>query len=252
VPGFDGKVAVVTGGSSGIGRASALAFAREGARVVIADVNGEGSAETVRMIAEAGGAARFIHIDVSRAADVAAMVAFTVEAFGRLDYALNNAAINVPPAPVTEMPEESWDRIIAVNLKGIWLCLKYEVAQMLRQGGGAIVNVASVQAMGGGRNTAAYAASKHGIIGLTKSVALETARQGIRVNAVCPATIRTPMYERITGGGPEVEAQQAAAHPIGRIGEPEEVAAAVIWLCSDAASFTTGHALAVDGGDLAT
>lgn len=252
MPGFDGRVAIVTGGSSGIGRASALAFAREGARVVIADVDAAGSEETVGLIADAGGEARFVHTDVSRAADVEAMVSFAVAAFGRLDYALNNAAINVPPAPVTEMPEEAWDRVIAVNLKGVWLCLKYEVARMLRQGGGAIVNVASVQGVGGGRHTSAYAASKHGVIGLTKSVALETARQGIRVNAVCPATIRTPMYERITGGGPEVEAQQAAAHPIGRIGEPEEVAEAVIWLCSDAASFTTGHALAVDGGDLAT
>lgn len=252
MPGFDGKVAVVTGGSSGIGRASARAFAREGARVVIADVDAAGSEETVRLIAAAGGEARFVQTDVSRAAAVDAMVAFAVAAFGRLDYALNNAAINVPPAPVTEMPEEAWDRVIAVNLKGVWLCLKHEVAQMLRQGGGAIVNVASVQGVGGGRNSSAYAASKHGVIGLTKAVALETARQGIRVNAVCPATIRTPMYERISGGGPEVEAQQAAAHPIGRIGEPEEVAAAVIWLCSDAASFTTGHALAVDGGDLAT
>ncbi len=251
MPGFDGKVAVVTGGSSGIGRASAVRFAREGARVVIADVNREGSEETVRMIGDTGGIARFIPTDVSRSADVAAMIEATVEAFGRLDYALNNAGINVPPQPVTEMPEEAWDRVIAINLKGIWLCLKYEVARMLRQGGGAIVNMASVQGLGGGANTSAYAASKHGVIGLTRSVALEVARQGIRVNAVCPATIRTPMYERITGGGPEVEARQAAAHPIGRIGEPEEVAEAVIWLCSDAASFTTGHALAVDGGDLA-
>jgi NAD(P)-dependent dehydrogenase (short-subunit alcohol dehydrogenase family) len=188
---------------------------------------------------------------VSRAADVAAMVAFAVDTFGRLDYALNNAATNVLPAPITQMPEEAWDRIIAVNLKGVWLCLKYEIAQMLQQGGGAIVNMASVQAMSGSANTSPYSASKHGVLGLTRGVALEVARQGIRINAVCPATIRTPMYERITGGGPDVEAQQAAAHPMGRIGEPEEVAEAVIWLCSDAASFTTGHAIAVDGGDLA-
>lgn len=248
---FDGKVAVVTGGSSGIGRATALRFARDGARVVIADVNEAESAETVRMIAERGGDARYVRTDVSRADEVAAMVAATVAAFGRLDYAVNNAAINVPPAPITQMPEEAWDRVMAVNLKGVWLCLKEEIAQMLQQGSGAIVNMASVQAMGGGMHTSAYAASKHGVIGLTKSAALEVARQGIRVNAICPATIRTPMYERITGGGPEVEARQAAAHPIGRIGEPEEVAEAVVWLCSDAASFTTGHALAVDGGDLA-
>jgi NAD(P)-dependent dehydrogenase (short-subunit alcohol dehydrogenase family) len=218
---------------------------------VIADVNAEGSAGTVRMIAERGGEARFVYTDVSRAADVAAMVAFAVENFGRLDYALNNAAINVLPAPITQMPEEAWDRIIAVNLKGVWLCLKYEIAQMLQQGGGAIVNMASVQAMSGSANTSPYSASKHGVLGLTRGVALEVARQGIRVNAVCPATIRTPMYERITGGGPDVEARQAAAHPMGRIGEPEEVAEAVIWLCSDAASFTTGHAISVDGGDLA-
>jgi NAD(P)-dependent dehydrogenase (short-subunit alcohol dehydrogenase family) len=248
---FAGKVAVVTGGSSGIGRASALAFAREGARVVIADVNEAGSADTVRLIAERGGKADFVRTDVSRAADVEAMVTYAVERFGRLDFALNNAAVNVLPAPITQMPEEAWDQVVGTNLKWTWLCLKYEVAQLLRQDGGAIVNMASVQGVSGSANTSAYAASKHGIIGLTRSVALEVARQGIRVNAVCPATIRTPMYERISGGGPEVEAQQAAAHPIGRIGEPEEVAEAVIWLCSDAASFTTGHALAVDGGDLA-
>jgi NAD(P)-dependent dehydrogenase (short-subunit alcohol dehydrogenase family) len=249
---LEGKVALVTGGSSGIGRASALAFAREGAKVVIADVDVNGGEETVRLIKEAGGEAIFVRTDVSKAAEVEALVNEAVETYGRPDYAHNNAGIEGITALTADCSEENWDWVINVNLRGVWLCMKYEIRQMLQQEGGAIVNTSSALGLvATGRGLPAYVASKHGIVGLTKAAALEYARAGIRVNAVCPGAIRTPMHERLTGGDPEVDAQIAAAQPVGRVGSPEEVAEAVIWLCSDAASFVTGHTMVIDGGALA-
>jgi NAD(P)-dependent dehydrogenase (short-subunit alcohol dehydrogenase family) len=244
-----GKVALVTGAGSGIGRASACAFAMEGARVVVADVDADGGEETVRQIEGAGGEAIFVRADVTRAADVEALVDRAVATYGRLDCAHNNAGIYGALAPIAEYPEEVWDQVIAVNLKGVWLCLKYEVAAMLKQGGGAIVNSASVAGLvGAGRGSSAYFASKHGVVGLTKDIALECATKGIRVNAVCPGVIPTPLAERAFGTGPEVEAGLRARHPMDRMGTVEEVAEAVVYLCSDAAGFITGHALPIDGG----
>jgi NAD(P)-dependent dehydrogenase (short-subunit alcohol dehydrogenase family) len=250
---FSGKVALVTGGASGIGRACAQLFAKEGASVVVSDVAVEGGEETARLIEEAGGEASFVEADVSKAAQVEALVGRAVEAHGRLDYAFNNAGIEGLMATNTaDYPEEDWDRVIAINLTGVWLCMKHEIRQMLRQGAGSIVNNSSVEGLVGLQGTSAYAASKHGVVGLTKTAALEYARSGIRVNAVCPGLIRTPMVERYTGGDAETEAQWAAIfEPVGRMGSPEEVAEAVVWLCSEAASFVTGHAMAVDGGFVA-
>ena len=250
---FSGKVALVTGGASGIGRACAQLFAREGASVVVSDVALEGGQQTVRLIEEDGGEASFVEADVSKAAQVEALVGRTVEIYGRLDYAFNNAGIEGRMATNTaDYPEEDWDRVIAVNLKGVWLCMKHEIPQMLSQGGGSIVNNSSVEGLVGLEGTSAYAASKHGVVGLTKTAALEYAQSGIRVNAVCPGLIRTPMVERYSRGDAEIEAQLAASlEPVGRMGSPEEVAEAVVWLCSEAASFVTGHAMAVDGGFLA-
>jgi NAD(P)-dependent dehydrogenase (short-subunit alcohol dehydrogenase family) len=243
-----GKVALVTGAGSGIGRATALAFARQGAAVAVADVDDAGGEQTVAQIGQAGGAAIFLHADVSREADVAAMIGQVVASYGRLDYAHNNAGIGGRGGPLAEADEGDWDRVLAVNLKGVWLCMKHEIRQMLAQGGGAIVNTASVAGLIGAEGLGVYAASKHGVVGLTKTGALEYARAGIRVNAVCPGFIATPMVERFTGGDPHANARLARANPQGRIGAPEEVAAAVVWLCSDAASLINGHALAIDGG----
>ncbi len=249
---LEGKVALVTGAGSGIGRASALTFAREGAKVVVADVNAQGGEETVSKIKESGGDSVLVHADVSNAADVEAMVASTVEAFGRLDFAHNNAGIsNQGRGGLThEYPEDTWDRVIDINLKGVWLCMKYEIPQMLEQGGGAIVNTASIAGLIGLRNSGAYVASKHGVVGLTKTAALEYAQHGIRVNCVCPGYIETSMTSEALSD-PERRAQIIAAEPIGRVGTPEEVAQTVVWLCSDAASFVTGHAMTVDGGYMA-
>ena len=245
------KVALITGGSSGIGRACAQIFAREGAKVVVTDVNVTGGEETVRAIQEAGGEASFVRADVSQAAEVEAMVARAVALYGRLDCGFNNASDNAAHlgalVPTHEYPEENWDRIIDVNLKGVWLCMKFEIRQMLEQGGGAIVNTSSALGLVGTRDMPAYVASKHGIVGLTRAAALEYAEQGIRVNAVCPGYIRTPMTKARLDD-PEGAARMLAREPIGRVGEPEEVAETVVWLCSEAASFVTGHALAVDGG----
>ena len=246
-----GKVALVTGGSSGIGRASALAFVREGAKVVVCDVNTEGGEETVRMINEARGEGIFVHADVSKAADVEAMVNKTVEVYGRLDYGFNNAGILAGGGPLHESSEENWDRIISINLKGVWLCMKYEIAQMLKQGGGAIVNTASLAGLVGERGNPIYAASKHGVVGVTRSAALQYAKDGIRINAVCPGFIHTAMIDPIIAGRSDLEAALNARHPMGRMGTPNEVAEAVVWLCSDAASFVTGHAMSVDGGYVA-
>jgi NAD(P)-dependent dehydrogenase (short-subunit alcohol dehydrogenase family) len=249
---FHTKVALITGGSAGIGRATALAFAREGARVVIADVDVEGGEGTARLVRTAGGEALFVPTDVSRTTDVRTLVERTVATYGRLDYACNNAGIEGTQAPTADYPEEIWNRVININLTGVWLCMKYEIPQMLTQGGGVIVNMASILGTVGFPNAAAYVAAKHGLIGLTKTAAIEYAPRGIRVNAVCPAFIATPMLDRaglLTN--PEVYATLVNLHPIKRLGKPEEVAEAVIWLCSDAASFVTGHALLVDGGYIA-
>jgi NAD(P)-dependent dehydrogenase (short-subunit alcohol dehydrogenase family) len=248
---FEGKVALVTGAASGIGRASALAFAREGAKTVVADVLVESGKETVRMIKGAGGEALFVKTDVSNAAEVEALIQKVVEIYGRLDYAHNNAGIEGTMVPTADCTEENWDRTISINLKGVWLCMKYEIPQMLKQGGGAIVNTASVAGLVGFQGLPAYCASKGGVVQLTRTAALEYAKAGIRVNAVCPGVIRTPMVERLLSGPPEAEAGFIAMEPVGRMGKPEEIAEAVVWLCSDAASFVTGHPMVVDGGMVA-
>jgi NAD(P)-dependent dehydrogenase (short-subunit alcohol dehydrogenase family) len=240
-----GKVALVTGGASGIGRASALAFAAAGAAVVVSDIVPHGGQEVVRLIGEAGGAATFVQADVAQAADVAALMNHIVERYGRLDYAHNNAGIEGRMLPFLDYPDEVFDRVIAVNLRGVWLCMKAEVPLMLAQGGGAIVNTASVAGLKGTAEQSAYNTSKHGVIGLTRCLALEFGHRGVRVNAVCPGGIDTPMLERAYS--PERIASYAARQ-MGRLGTPEEVARVVVWLCSDAASFVTGAALPVDGG----
>jgi NAD(P)-dependent dehydrogenase (short-subunit alcohol dehydrogenase family) len=246
---FGGKVALVTGGASGIGRASALLFAQQGASVVVSDVAVEGGEETVSHIEEFGGKATFVEADVSDAAKVKTLIERTVEAYSRLDYAFNNAGIEGPMATNTaDYSDDDWDRVIGINLKGAWLCMKHEIPQMLEQGGGSIVNNSSVAGLVGFEDISAYVASKHGLVGLTKTAALEYAHSGIRVNTVCPGVIRTPMIERATSGSEDAEAGFAALEPVGRMGTPEEVAEAVVWLCSEAASFVTGHAMAVDGG----
>jgi len=245
---FENKVAIVTGASSGIGRASAMAFAREGAKVAVCDVEVKGGEETVRMIKESGGDAIFAKADVSKASEVEAMVNKAVETYGRLDYAHNNAGIEADMTATAECSEEHWDRIIGINLKGVWLCMKYEIPQMLKQGKGAIVNTASILGLVGLDHRPGYVASKHGLVGLTKAAALDYARDGIRINAICPGLIRTPLVERIWKEHPEAEARVREMEPIGRAGTMEEIADAVVWLCSDAASFVTGHAMVADGG----
>jgi NAD(P)-dependent dehydrogenase (short-subunit alcohol dehydrogenase family) len=246
---LEGKVVLVTGAGSGIGRATALACVREGAKVVAADVQVEGGEATVAQIKQAGGEATFVQADVSRAAAVAALVVKVVATYGRIDCAHNNAGIEGAMAMTADYPEADWDRVIGVNLKGVWLCMKYELPHMLRQGGGAIVNTSSLAGLVGARRMSAYVASKHGVAGLTKTAALEYAKSGIRINAVCPGIIRTPMVERaFLSRHADLADRLASAEPIGRLGTPEEVAEAVVWLCSDAASFVTGHTLSVDGG----
>ncbi len=250
---LDDKVALITGGASGIGRATALTFAREGAKLVVADMNEDGGQQTVHMITENGGAATFLQVDVTQAAAVEAMISKVVETYGRLDCAFNNAGISgagiggQQRAFTADYPDERWHRIIDINLTGVWLCMKYELQQMLSQGGGAIVNTASVAGLVGLPSASAYVASKHGVVGLTKTAALEYAQPGIRVNCVCPGYIETPM----TAAGmndPDRLALMIASEPMGRMGKPEEIAETVAWLCSDAASFVTGHSMTVDGG----
>ena len=249
---FEGKVALVTGGASGIGRASALAFARHGAKVIIADIAIVGGEETARMIKEAGGEALFVEADVSKAADIEALVDKAVATYGRLECAHNNAGIEGMVASTADYTEEVWDRTIATNLKGVWLCMRYEIRQMLRQGGGVIVNTSSGAGLKGASDLPAYVSSKHGVVGLTRSAALEYAKAGIRINAVCPGIIRTSMFERLHLGDPQGEEKAVARIPLGRLGTPDDVANAVLWLCSDAASYISGHALVVDGALLAT
>ena len=249
---FEGKVALVTGGGSGIGRATALAFAREKARVVVSDIDVKSGEETANMIARTGGEAIFIKADVSIATEVEALVAKAVETYGRLDCAHNNAGIELEfSVPDRRNDEETWDRVIDVNLKGVWLCMKYEIPQMLIQGGGAIVNTSSVAGLVGNVKQPAYVASKHGVTGLTKATALEYAKEGVRVNAVCPGVVDTPLVDRIVDSNPELTDEMSDWQPVGRLGTPEEVAEAVVWLCSDAASFVTGHNMAVDGAFVA-
>ena len=248
MPGLvQGKIALVTGGGSGIGRATALKLAKEGAKVMIADYMPEGGERTVRMIEEAGGEASFVAADVSVTKQVEAMVAKTVETYARIDCAFNNAGIEGRMANTVECTEETWDRTIAINLKGVWLCMKYEIPQMLKQGGGTIVNTASIAGLVGFEGLPAYNASKGGVVQLTRTAALEFATKNIRVNCVCPGVIRTPMVERLLDNRSFTEEQLNAGEPVGRMGKPEEIAEGVLWLLSDASSFVTGHPLVVDG-----
>jgi NAD(P)-dependent dehydrogenase (short-subunit alcohol dehydrogenase family) len=252
-PSTDSRVALVTGAGSGIGRASAEAFARTGVAVSVSDVDVVGGEETVRRIAAEGGTAIFVAADVRHEAQVAALIERTVAELGRLDYAHNNAGIGGPPAQTADYPREAWDAVVATNLTGTWLCMKHEIPRMLEVGGGAIVNTASTFGLVGVPGMSAYTATKHGIVGLTRGAALEYARSGVRINAVCPGATRTPQLEAFFAMLDEAAPQRAASdfaarEPIGRLGRPEEIAAAVVWLCSDAASFVTGLPMAVDGG----
>jgi len=247
---FEGKVALVTGGNAGIGKATAVAFAAAGARVVIAARRSAEGRQTAEEIQAKGGEAVFVETDVARPSDVEALVQKTVATYGRLDCAFNNAGVG-GGGLLHEFAETDWDRIVDINLKGVWLCMKYQIAQMLRQGGGAIVNNSSAAGLVGFARSPAYAASKHGVIGLSKSAALQYVSHGIRINAICPGLIMTAMIERAFASGPGVKEWYESKQPMGRGGHPEDVARAVVWLCSEAASFVTGVAFPVDGGVLA-
>ena len=249
---LEGKIAVITGAGSGIGRGSALCFAEAGAIVVVSDIDVVGGEATVDLVKESGGVASFIKCDVSKAAEVEALISGVVQAHGRIDCAFNNAGVEGEWAPVHICSEENFDFNYNVNLKGVFLCMKYEIQQMLKQeNGGSIVSTASIAGLVGGKNMSAYVAAKHGVVGLTKSAALEYATKKIRVNAVCPGAIKTPMMERLIEEKPKMAAATLAMEPIGRFGEPEEIGRAAVWLCSDQASFVTGHAMPVDGGIVA-
>jgi len=244
---FDGKSVLVTGAGSGIGRATALAFAAEGARLTIADITDSDGEATATMIRERGGEAEFVHADVSRGSDCEALVSRTISRFGRLDVAFNNAGINIDVAPIADVEEAQWHRILAINLTGVFLCMKHEIAAMKRTGGGAIINTASVGGLIGTAGVTAYCASKHGVVGLTKSAALDHISDGIRINAICPGGTLTPMLTEWFKH-PEVERAAIAQTPIGRMADPAEIARAVLFLASDEASFMVGHALVADGG----
>ncbi len=245
---LEGKVALVTGAAQGLGRASARIFAREGARVVVVDLQRDAGQETVRLIKAAGGDATFVAADVSRSADVQAMVRAAVDTYGGLDCAMNNVGIETGPHPLAEVPEEEWNRSIAVNLTGVFLSMKYEIPAMLDRGGGAIVNVSSGGGLVGAPGIAGYIAAKHGVLGLTKVAALDYGARGIRVNAICPGTMKTPMVDAAVARNPGFMDVVKRMQPIGRLAEPEEVGEAAVWLCTKAASFVLGTALSVDGG----
>lgn len=246
---MEGKVAIVTGASSGIGLHAARLFAEKGASVVLADLDETAGKEAVQAIEGAGGSALFVKTNVSESAQVKELVEKTIERFGRLDYAVNNAGIGGESVPTAEISEEGWDRVIGVNLTGVWLCMKHEIEAMLENEGGAIVNVASILGKVGFANAAAYVSAKHGVVGLTKSAAMEYATLGVRVNVVCPGFIYTPMLENAgMAEGSEMHTYISSLHPMQRMGTPEEVATMIVWACSDEASFVTGASLLVDGG----
>jgi NAD(P)-dependent dehydrogenase (short-subunit alcohol dehydrogenase family) len=249
---LQGKVALVSGAASGIGRTTAQTFAREGAKVLIADINVSGGEETVDFIKKAGGEAIFVKTDVTQRADVEAMVNEAVRAFGGLDCAFNNSGINGVLASIVEDTEENWDRVVDINLKGVWLCMKYEITHMVTHGGGSIVNTSSIGGFIGWAGCIPYVAAKHGVIGLARAATMAYADKGIRVNTVCPGYILTPMSEHLMSLQSNLtEAQASVEIPMGRMGRPKDIAETVVWLCSDAASFISGHALCVDGGSLA-
>lgn len=246
---MEGKVAIVTGGSSGIGLETALAFARNGACVAVADVDDNGGREAVQAIKETGAEAIFVKTDVSNSAQVQALVDKTLEHFGRLDYAVNNAGVGGESVHTADISDQGWDRVIDINLTGVWLCMKHEIDAMQQNGGGSIVNVASILGKVGFATAAAYVSAKHGVVGLTKTAAMEYATKGIRVNVVCPGFIYTPMLENAgMAEGTDLYAQIASMHPMRRMGTPKEVANMIVWACSDEASFVTGSSLMVDGG----
>lgn len=246
---LQGKVAIITGGTTGIGRDTAVLFAEHGAKVVVAGRREKEGNETIELVRKAGGEGMFVKTDVAKSADVQALVERTVAKYGRVDTAFNNAGIEGDWKPIAEMPEADFDQVIAINLRGVWLSMKYELQQMQKQGGGTIVNMSSVAGLMGAPSAAPYVASKHGVIGLTRTAALENAKKNIRVNAVCPAVIETPMAERLFYA-PDVKPGMIDAHPIGRFGTPREVAEAVLWLASERSAFVTGHYIVLDGGYL--
>lgn len=245
---FADKVVLITGAGNGIGRATALAFAQQGASVVVADINRADGEETAAMITQAGGIAMFMLCDVTKDQDVQSMVEGTVETYGKLDIAFNNAGIEIEQSKLADGDEATYDKIMDVNVKGVWRCMKYQIPALLKQSTSAIVNTASIAGLGAAPKMSIYSASKHAVIGLTKSAAVEYGKKGLRVNAICPAVIDTEMFRRATQNDPQKEQYVKSLHPVGRIGQPDEVAAAVLYLCSDLAGFTTGVALPIDGG----
>ncbi|MBE9116579.1 SDR family oxidoreductase [Lusitaniella coriacea LEGE 07157] len=245
---FEDKVALVTGGGSGIGRATALKFASEGASVVIGNRSEKAGQETVNLIQKAGGKASFFKTDVTQLENVQKLIKYTVDTYGGLHAAFNNAGVDDPQAMTPDQTEATFDRVMNVNVKGVWYSMKCEIEQMLNNGGGAIVNTSSIAGLTGFPGHITYTASKHAVLGLTKTAALEYAKQGIRINAVCPGAIETQMLDDLTGGDHEAREYMTSLHPIGRLGKPEEIANAVVWLCSDEASFILGQGVAVDGG----